>query len=155
MVVIYTDGGCWPNPGAGGWGAVVTMPAGEVVELAGGENPSSNNRMELMAPICALEYLPGPCTVKLYSDSEYVVKGITSWINGWKAKNWITKTKQPVKNRELWERLDAARHRHHVTFEWVRGHCGIAGNERADSLSQRGAQQASGQVIDFSKFRHA
>jgi ribonuclease HI len=119
----------------------------------GGENPSSNNRMELLAPISALEHLREPSTVTVYSDSEYVVKGITSWIAGWKAKGWLTKAKQPVKNRELWVRLDAARSRHAVTFEWVRGHSGIEGNERADALSQRGAQDAAGRAIDFSRFR--
>lgn len=153
MVVIYTDGGCWPNPGAGGWGAVIRLPSGEVVELMGGENPSSNNRMELLAPISALEYLHEPSTVTVYSDSEYVVKGITLWIKAWKAKGWLTKTKQPVKNRELWVRLDDARSRHRVTFEWVRGHSGIEGNERADALSQRGAEDVAGRAIDFSRFR--
>lgn len=148
-VVIYTDGGCWPNPGRGGWGAVITMPNGDVTELSGGENPSSNNRMELMAPIMALESLAARSTVVLYSDSTYVVSGITSWVTNWKAKGWLTKTKEPVKNRELWERLDQARARHDVRFEWVRGHAGVTGNERADVLSQEGAVAASGGPIDF------
>lgn len=152
-ITIYTDGGSWPNPGVGGWGAVVTMPDGEVVELVGGENPSSNNRMELMGPIAALESLPDRSEVVLFSDSQYVVKGITEWIHGWKRKQWVNSQKQPVKNRELWERLDAARSRHRVTFKWVPGHTGIAGNERADALSQKGAVQACGHVIDFAKYK--
>jgi ribonuclease HI len=155
MIIIFTDGGCWPNPGAGGWGAVITMPGGKIVELTGGELQSSNNRMELLGPIMALESLVEPADVMLYSDSQYVVKGITSWITGWKAKGWRTKTREPVKNRELWERLDAARSRHNVTFEWVRGHDGLAGNERADALSKRGAETACGHAIDFTRFRYA
>jgi ribonuclease HI len=153
-IIIYTDGGSWPNPGAGGWGAVITMPNGDVVELCGGENPATNNTMELMGPIMALESLPASSKVTLYSDSQYVVKGITEWIDGWKRKRWINSQKQPVKNRELWERLDAARTRHTVKFEWVRGHSGIAGNERADILTKKGAVEASGYPIDFSKFNH-
>ena len=153
-ITIYTDGGCWPNPGAGGWGAVVTMADGEVIELTGGENPSSNNRMELLGPIMALEHIGDPSAIILYSDSKYVIEGITVWIDNWKKKGWQTKSKQPVKNRELWERLDAARNRHRVTFKWVRGHSGNAGNERADALSQKGAIEASGHLIDFGKYKY-
>ena len=134
-VVIYTDGGCWPNPGIGGWGAVLTMPDGEVLELTGGENPSSNNRMELMGLIIALEQFKAGSSVLLYSDSQYVVNGITDWIDGWKRKGWISTAKQPVKNRELWERLDQARNRHKVTFKWIRG---CAGDRR---------QRAGGQAL--------
>jgi ribonuclease HI len=154
QVVIYTDGGCWPNPGVGGWGAVITMPDGKIVELTGGEEKSSNNRMELMGPIMALESLERHSAVTLYSDSQYVVKGITEWIEGWKRKGWISAQKQPVKNRELWERLDDSRKRHKVTFQWIRGHAGIEGNERADVLSQKGAIEACGHAIDFSRFRY-
>ena len=153
-IEIYTDGGCWPNPGIGGWGAVITTPDGKVTELTGGEERSSNNRMELMGPIIALERLDPGSSVTLYSDSQYVVNGITDWIDGWKRKGWINTQKQPVKNRELWERLDAVRSRHKVTFEWIRGHAGIAGNERADQLSQKGAIEACGHAIDFSRFRY-
>lgn len=155
MIEIYTDGGCWPNPGAGGWGAVITMPDGAVIELTGGEAVSSNNRMELSGPIAALESIKEPSAITLYSDSKYVIDGINGWIDGWKKKGWMTKARQPVKNRELWERLDAARNRHKVTFKWVRGHSGIEGNERADALSQKGAIKACGHGIDFEKFRYA
>lgn len=153
-VVIYTDGGCWPNPGVGGWGAVLFTDDGNEMELTGGEQVSSNNRMELMGPIIALEYLEQPSKVTLYSDSQYVVNGITEWIDNWKRTGWINSQKKPVKNRELWERLDEARKRHKVNFQWIRGHCGNEGNERADVLSQKGAIEACGHVIDFSKFRY-
>ncbi len=107
-----------------------------------------------MGPIVALEYLEQPSKVTLYSDSQYVVNGITEWIDKWKRCGWINSQKKPVKNRELWERLDAARKRHKVKFQWIRGHDGIEGNERADVLSQKGAIEACGHVIDFSKFRY-
>jgi ribonuclease HI len=153
-ITIYTDGGCWPNPGIGGWGALITLPGGKVIELTGGEEQSSNNRMELMGPIVALEQLEAGSNVLLYSDSQYVVNGITEWIDTWKRNGWINSQKNPVKNRELWERLDQARNRHKVEFKWIRGHAGIEGNERADILSQKGAIDACGHVIDFSRFRY-
>jgi ribonuclease HI len=151
-VIIYTDGGCWPNPGIGGWGATMKMPDGNVVELTGGEKVSTNNRMELMGPIVALEYFTTPMRIKLYSDSQYVVKGINEWIHNWRRKGWKTANKKPVLHQDLWERLDAARNVHKVTFEWVPGHEGIEGNERADELSKVGAMETCGHVIHFDQF---
>lgn len=150
MITAYTDGGCWPNPGIGGWGAVVASD-GEVKELYGGELESTNNRMELMGPIAALEFLPAGSKILIYCDSQYVVLGITKWIKGWKAKDWKKSGRKPVVNRELWERLDAACQRHTVRWQWIRGHTGIAGNERADELSRLGAEQTCGHPIDFAE----
>lgn len=151
--VIYTDGGCWPNPGIGGWGAVLTMQDSRIIELTGGENPTTNNRMELMGPISALEFLTEKTTVTLYSDSQYVVNGITEWIHNWKKNNWKNKQKKKVVNRELWERLESAHMKHKVTFKWIRGHSGNDGNERADELSKVGAIEIAGRFIDFDKYR--
>ena len=142
-VEIYTDGACKGNPGPGGWG--VLMRSGETVkELYGGDANTTNNRMELMAVIQALEALKRPCTVTLYLDSQYVLKGITEWLPGWKAKGWRTASKQPVKNAELWRRLDdlLAQGGHSVDWRWVRGHNGNAGNERADALANMGVATA-------------
>ena len=136
-VQIWTDGACSGNPGPGGWGAILVHGAGEK-ELSGGERATTNNRMELMAAIAALEALKRPCAVTLHTDSRYVMDGITTWIAGWKAKGWKTAAKDPVKNEDLWRRLDEARTRHEVTWRWVRGHDGDAMNERADALA-RGA----------------
>lgn len=138
-VVIYTDGACKGNPGPGGWGAFLRSD-GHEKELWGGERDTTNNRMELMAVIEALSALKRPCTVDLYVDSEYVRKGITEWIQGWKKKGWVTAAKQPVKNAELWRRLDALVHdgTHKIAWHWVKGHSGDPGNERADSLANRG-----------------
>lgn len=143
QVEIYTDGACKGNPGPGGWG--VLMRSGETQkELYGGEPSTTNNRMELMAVIQALEALKRPCAVTLYLDSQYVLKGITEWMPGWKAKGWKTASKQPVKNQELWQRLDAllAQGGHDIDWRWVRGHAGDPGNERADALANMGCAQA-------------
>ena len=136
-VTIYTDGACKGNPGPGGWGAWLSMGEHEK-ELFGGENPTTNNRMELTAVIEALASLKRTCDVILYTDSEYVRKGITEWIHGWKTRGWKTADKKPVKNADLWQRLDALRLLHRVEFRWVKGHAGDPGNERADALANRG-----------------
>lgn len=136
-VEIFTDGACSGNPGPGGWGVVLRWGAVEK-ELFGGEPETTNNRMELTAAIRGLEALKRPVTVRLYTDSEYVKKGITEWINGWKARGWKTAARAPVKNADLWQALDAARNRHEVSFHWVRGHAGHPENERADELARRG-----------------
>lgn len=141
QVVIYTDGACSGNPGPGGWGAV--MISGEhVKELCGGEPDSTNNRMELMAAIQALEALKKPCKVELHTDSTYVMKGISEWIHGWKKRGWKTADNKPVKNDDLWRRLDLARSRHEVAWRWVKGHAGHELNERADGLARKGLQDA-------------
>ncbi|WP_101049339.1 ribonuclease HI [Macromonas nakdongensis] len=138
-VVIYTDGACKGNPGPGGWGALLRSGAVEK-ELFGGEPETTNNRMEMTAVIEALAALKRPCRVTLYLDSEYVRKGITEWLKGWKAKGWVTAAKQPVKNVDLWQRLDdLVQHAgHQIEWRWVKGHAGDPGNERADSLANRG-----------------
>jgi ribonuclease HI len=139
LVTIYTDGACKGNPGPGGWGVWLTSGTHER-ELCGGEAQTTNNRMELMAVIEALSALKRPCHVILHLDSEYVRKGITEWIHGWKAKGWKTASKQPVKNADLWQRLDAlvASGGHSIEWRWVKGHAGDPGNERADALANRG-----------------
>lgn len=134
-VHIWTDGACSGNPGPGGWGAILVHGTIEK-ELAGGEPQTTNNRMELMAAIAALEALKRHCHVTLHTDSRYVMDGITKWIAGWKAKGWKTASRDPVKNEDLWRRLDAARDRHDVTWRWVRGHDGDPMNERADALAR-------------------
>ena len=136
-VVIHTDGACSGNPGPGGWGAILQFGEREK-ELWGGERDTTNNRMELMAAIQALEALTRPCRVELHTDSQYVKNGISEWIHGWKARGWRTAAKEPVKNEDLWRRLDAARLRHEVDWRWVKGHAGHDLNERADALAQRG-----------------
>jgi ribonuclease HI len=136
-VVIHTDGACSGNPGPGGWGAILTS-GGHRKELSGGEALTTNNRMELLAASAALEALKGPSRVDLHTDSEYVQKGISEWITGWKRRGWRTAAKTPVKNADLWQRLDAARMRHEVHWHWVRGHAGHAENERADELAREG-----------------
>ena len=144
-VTIYTDGGCRPNPGVGGWGAVLS--AGEhKKELWGGEPETTNNRMELTAVIRALEALKKPSVIDLHTDSQYVKSGISEWIEGWKRKNWQTAGKTPVKNVDLWQRLDAARSIHQVTWLWVKGHAGCTGNERADELASLGLQECTEQL---------
>ncbi len=145
-VTIYTDGACKGNPGPGGWGVLLKSGATER-ELFGGELGTTNNRMELMAVIQALQALKRPCAVTLYLDSQYVLKGITEWLPGWKAKGWRTAGKQPVKNVELWQQLDELVHRggHEIDWRWVRGHNGDAGNERADALANMGVEVALGQ----------
>jgi ribonuclease HI len=132
-VTIYTDGGCAPNPGPGGWAAILQMGAHEK-ELKGGEATSTNNRMELTAAIAALEALKWPCVVDLHTDSQYLRDGITRYIRNWKRNGWRTAAKEPVKNDDLWRRLDLAVARHTVRWHWVRGHSGDRHNERADQL---------------------
>ena len=140
-VIIHTDGACKGNPGPGGWGAVLQAGGGHEKELWGGEANTTNNRMELMAAIMALEALKRPCKVELHTDSKYVMQGITEWMRGWKARGWITADKKPVKNADLWQRLDAARLRHDVKWRWVKGHAGHELNERADQLANRGVAE--------------
>jgi ribonuclease HI len=140
-VVIYTDGACKGNPGPGGWGAVL-QAGGHEKEMWGGEKLTTNNRMELTAVIEALASLKRRCSIDLYTDSEYVRNGITSWIHGWKARGWRTADKKPVKNVELWQRLEALAAGHDVRWHWVRGHSGHPGNERADQLANRGVEDA-------------
>jgi len=139
-VTIFTDGACSGNPGPGGWGAILISGAHER-EICGGEPATTNNRMELMAAIQALEALKRPCKVELHTDSQYVRKGITEWISGWKARGWRTADKKPVKNEDLWKRLDAARARHTVDWRWVKGHNGHELNERADGLANKGMRE--------------
>ena len=133
-VVIYTDGACSGNPGPGGWGAILTYGEHEK-ELKGGEPHTTNNRMELMAAIAALEALKKPSAVELHTDSQYVHHGISQWIHSWKRNGWKTSDKKPVKNVDLWQRLDKAMQRHDVDWRWVRGHAGHEMNERADRLA--------------------
>ena len=141
-VIIHTDGACKGNPGPGGWGAVLQAGGGHEKELWGGEANTTNNRMELMAAIMALEALKRPCKVELHTDSKYVMQGITEWMRGWKARGWLTADKKPVKNDDLWRRLDLARGKHDVTWKWVKGHAGHPLNERADALARRGLKEA-------------
>ena len=136
-VEIFTDGACKGNPGPGGWGALLVAGTHEK-ELFGGELGTTNNRMELMAVIEALNALSRPCEVIVHTDSQYVQKGISEWIHGWKARGWKTAAKAPVKNEDLWKQLDQAQARHKIEWRWVRGHNGHAGNERADALANRG-----------------
>ncbi len=141
-IEIYTDGACKGNPGPGGWGALLI--AGEhVKEMFGGEPHTTNNRMELRAVIEALLVLKRPCDVILHTDSQYVQKGISEWIHGWKARGWKTAAKAPVKNADLWQALDAAQAQHKVQWRWVRGHAGHDGNERADALANLGVASVS------------
>jgi ribonuclease HI len=136
-VIVYTDGACKGNPGPGGWGALLRWGNHEK-ELFGGEPQTTNNRMELTAVIEALSALKQSSHVAVYTDSEYVRNGITTWIHNWKQRGWRTADKKPVKNVELWQRLDALASEHHVRWHWVRGHSGDPGNERADELANRG-----------------
>lgn len=134
---IYTDGACKGNPGPGGWGAMLRTGEHEK-ELCGGEANTTNNRMELKAVIKALTSLTRPCIVVVHTDSQYVQKGISEWIHGWKARGWKTAARAPVKNVDLWQALDAAQARHTIEWRWVKGHAGHEGNERADVLANRG-----------------
>ncbi|MEE3626749.1 ribonuclease HI [Nitrospirillum sp. BR 11752] len=142
-VEIFTDGACSGNPGPGGWGAILRWNGTER-ELKGGEPDTTNNRMELMAAIQALETLKRPVKVDLHTDSQYLRDGITKWIHGWRAKGWLTADKKPVKNVDLWQRLSAQADRHEVVFHWVRGHAGHPENERADQLAREGLAEARG-----------
>ena len=137
VVEIYTDGACKGNPGPGGWGALLRSGRRER-ELFGGEPDTTNNRMELTAVIRALEALKRPCRVEVFTDSEYVKKGITEWLQAWKRRGWKTADRKPVKNEALWRRLDELADRHRIRWHWVRGHSGHADNERADALANRG-----------------
>lgn len=144
-VEIFTDGACSGNPGPGGWGAILRW-RGEEHEIWGGEPDTTNNRMELTAAIKALESLKRPVTAVLYTDSTYVKDGITSWISGWKARNWKTAAKKPVKNVDLWRALDDAVHKHEVEWRWVKGHAGHPENERADELARRGVSEVQNEL---------
>ena len=138
--MIYTDGSCKGNPGPGGWGAWLTSGS-HSKDLFGGEALTTNNRMELTAVIEALTALTGPSVVDLYTDSQYVRQGITTWIHNWKRRGWVTTGKQPVKNADLWRALEDATTRHTIEWHWVKGHAGDVGNERADALANQGAAQ--------------
>ncbi|WP_282607561.1 ribonuclease HI [Pelagibius sp. Alg239-R121] len=139
-VEIFTDGACSGNPGPGGWGAILRYKGTEK-EIFGGEGDTTNNRMEMMAAISALEALTRPSKVDLTTDSSYVKDGITKWIHGWKKRGWKTADKKPVKNMDLWQRLEEALARHDVEWHWVKGHAGHAENERADELARQGVEQ--------------
>lgn len=136
-VIVYTDGACKGNPGPGGWGVVLRYGSHEK-RLSGGEAATTNNRMELMAAITALETLREACAIELYTDSNYVRQGLTEWLPSWKKRGWKTADKKAVKNQDLWERLDAAAQRHRINWHWVKGHAGDPGNELADRLANQG-----------------
>lgn len=140
VVDIFTDGACKGNPGVGGWGALLRYD-GRVQELFGGEKQTTNNRMELLATIRALEALKKPCKIRLHTDSQYVQKGISEWIHAWKMRGWLTASKKPVKNADLWQELDGLSQQHEIEWIWVRGHAGHDGNEQADELANRGVAQ--------------
>jgi ribonuclease HI len=141
-VTIFTDGACKGNPGPGGWGALLVFGDREL-ELFGGEAPTTNNRMEMMAVIRALESLRRACAVDLYTDSQYVKNGIQTWIHGWKKNGWKTSDRKPVKNEDLWRELDILATRHHIRWHWVKGHADNPGNLRADALANRGVTEES------------
>lgn len=145
IVDIYTDGACKGNPGVGGWGALLRAK-GKQRELFGGEALTTNNRMELMGAISALEALTRPCQIRLHTDSKYVLQGITEWLAGWKRAGWKTSSKKPVKNEDLWRRLDAAVGQHKIEWIWVKGHSGHDGNECADVLANRGVELIQGKT---------
>jgi ribonuclease HI len=142
-VAIWTDGACSGNPGPGGWGAILKF-GDATKELAGGERDTTNNRMELMAAISALDSLTRPCEIDLYTDSSYVRGGITQWLKGWKKNGWKTADKKPVKNVELWQRLHESAKRHTIVWHWVKGHAGDPMNERADELAREGMSPFKG-----------
>ncbi|PHS71462.1 MAG: ribonuclease HI [Methylophaga sp.] len=144
-VEIFTDGACSGNPGPGGWGAIMRSNGVEK-ELSGGDNDSTNNRMEMMAVIAALEALTQPCKVKITTDSQYVMKGMMEWLPGWKKRNWKTAGRKPVKNVDLWQRMEKAAEQHTLEWEWVRGHQGHPGNERADKLAVAAREQIAAQL---------
>ena len=142
MVQIYADGACKGNPGPGGWGAIL-RDGGREKEIFGGEPHTTNNRMELTAVIRALEALKHPSTVEVYTDSQYVQKGISEWLPDWKRRGWRTADKKPVKNVDLWQELERAAGKHRVSWHWVKGHAGHPENERADALANRGVEEQS------------
>ncbi|ABE49747.1 ribonuclease HI [Methylobacillus flagellatus] len=146
VIEIYADGACKGNPGPGGWGAWLSF-AGHEKELWGGELVTTNNRMELTAVIRALEALKRQCSVRIYTDSVYVQKGITEWVHSWKARNWLTSDRKPVKNVDLWKALDSLVQQHQVEWVWVKGHAGNVGNERADALANKGVDQVLGREV--------
>jgi ribonuclease HI len=143
-VAVFTDGACRGNPGPGGWGVLLQRGTREK-ELWGGERNTTNNRMELTAVIRALEVLKRPVAVRIHTDSQYVQKGISQWIHNWKKNNWRTSDKKPVKNADLWQRLDVLSSQHDIAWLWVKGHAGHPGNERADKLANRGIDELSAQ----------
>ena len=140
IVEIFTDGACKGNPGVGGWGALLRTK-GKEREMYGGEAHTTNNRMELMGAIAALEVLSRPCHIRLHTDSKYVQQGISEWVHAWKQRGWKTSSKQPVKNEDLWRRLDEAVGRHKIEWIWLKGHAGHSENERADQLANRGVEE--------------
>ena len=140
IITIHTDGACLGNPGPGGWGVLLSW-RGHEKELSGAEADTTNNRMELMAAIMALEAVSRPAKIKLVTDSRYVIQGINDWLPGWIAKGWKTASKAPVKNQDLWQRLDEATKRHDIQWEWVKGHAGHAENERVDDLARMAAEE--------------
>lgn len=146
IIDIWADGGCRGNPGPGGWGVVLRMGSKEK-ELWGGEAATTNNRMELTAVIRALEAMKRPVRARIHTDSQYVQKGISEWIHGWKRNGWKTSDRKPVKNADLWQRLDALAARHRLEWLWVRGHAGDPGNERADALANRGIDELLSESI--------
>ena len=141
MIKVYTDGACKGNPGIGGWGAII-MQGEKTIELFGGENETTNNRMELMAVIMALKKIPTNLELTIYTDSKYVQKGISEWIKNWKVNNWRSSNKKPVKNKDLWVELDEAVGSREIYWEWVKGHAGNEGNEKADELANQGVTSA-------------
>ncbi len=143
LIEIWTDGACSGNPGPGGWGAVM-LAGSHRKELHGGEAETTNNRMELMGAIAALNALKKPSKVRLHTDSNYVKDGLTKWIHGWKRNGWKTAAKKPVKNKDLWQALEEACARHDIEWKWVKGHSGDEGNERADALARIGTEEARG-----------
>lgn len=145
-VLLFTDGACLGNPGPGGWGALLRFNGTEK-EMSGGTADTTNNRMELQAVIEGLNALTRPCTVEVYTDSQYVQKGITEWISGWKARGWKTAAKKPVKNADLWQALDAAQDPHRVSWHWVKGHAGHPENERVDDLARLEAQKIQAEMF--------
>jgi ribonuclease HI len=144
FVDIYTDGACRGNPGPGGWAAYLSIEGANEKEISGAERLTTNNRMELTAVIRALESLKRPVQVRVYTDSEYVRKGITEWVKNWKARGWKTADKKPVKNQDLWEQLDALAAGHEIEWHWVKGHAGVPGNERVDRLANEAIDALTG-----------
>ncbi|WP_394807667.1 ribonuclease HI [Nitrosomonas sp.] len=149
VVEIYTDGACKGNPGVGGWGALLRY-AGHEREIFGGERLTTNNRMELLAAIRALESLKRPCKVHLHTDSQYVQKGISQWLDSWKMRSWRTLGRKPVKNEDLWRLLDSLAQQHEIEWCWVRGHSGHVDNERADQLANRGVEMIASEKLQTS-----
>ena len=152
QIILYTDGACRGNPGPGGWACILRdLGSGQTKELCAGSSRTTNNRMEMRAALAGLSALKKPCHVKLVSDSQYVIKGLTEWVAGWKRRGWRTATKAPVKNVDLWQQLDAEAARHRISCEWVKGHAGHAFNEKCDELACKAADWAvrNGEVEDL------